>query len=299
METAAACCVHSSMANSQSLPGIMSAQKVVRVRGGGGGGAGAAERRVTFSGGASSSSSSSIGFNRSEQWGSSSATTIAISSSKRGGLGLHTTIGPLKVVCKDYPRPDIDMTANFLEAAALSAFFRSAPRPTKPLNVVIAGAGLAGLCTAKYLADAGHKPILLEARDVLGGKIAAWKDKDGDWYETGLHIFFGAYPNMQNLFGELGINDRLQWKEHSMVFAMPNKPGEFSRFDFPDILPAPLNGVWAILKNNEMLTFAEKIQFAIGLLPAILGGQAYVEAQDGLTVREWMLKQAWITVTSH
>jgi len=34
-------------------------------------------------------------------------------------------------------------------------------------------AGLAGLCTAKYLADAGHKPILLEARDVLGGKVAS------------------------------------------------------------------------------------------------------------------------------
>lgn len=31
--------------------------------------------------------------------------------------------------------------------------------------------GLAGLSTAKYLADAGHKPILLEARDVLGGKV--------------------------------------------------------------------------------------------------------------------------------
>ena len=30
--------------------------------------------------------------------------------------------------------------------------------------------------------------------------MAAWKDKDGDWYETGLHIFFGAYPNMMNLF---------------------------------------------------------------------------------------------------
>lgn len=47
---------------------------------------------------------------------------------------------------------------------------------------------------------------------------------------------------MQNLFGELGINDRLQWKEHSMIFAMPNKPGEFSRFDFLEELPAPLNG---------------------------------------------------------
>ncbi|GAB2216435.1 hypothetical protein Droror1_Dr00024208 [Drosera rotundifolia] len=43
----------------------------------------------------------------------------------------------------------------------------------------------------------------------------------------------GAYPNVQKLFGELGINDRLQWKEHSMIFAMPNKPGQFSRFDFP------------------------------------------------------------------
>ncbi|KAM3267651.1 hypothetical protein P3S67_032069 [Capsicum chacoense] len=113
---------------------------------------------------------------------------------------------PLKVVCIDYPRPELDNTVNYLEAAFLSSSFRSSPRPTKPLEIVIAGAGLGGLSTAKYLADAGHKPILLEARDVLGGKVAAWKDEDGDWYETGLHIFFGAYPNMQNLFGELGIN---------------------------------------------------------------------------------------------
>ncbi|KAL7100340.1 hypothetical protein ACP275_09G140600 [Erythranthe tilingii] len=198
---------------------------------------------------------------------------------------------PLKVVCIDYPRPELDNTVNYLEAALLSSSFRNSPRPNKPLEVVIAGAGLAGLTTAKYLADAGHKPILLEARDVLGGKIAAWKDEDGDFYETGLHIFFGAYPNMQNLFGELGINDRLQWKEHSMIFAMPSKPGEFSRFDFPEILPAPLNGILAILKNNEMLTWPEKIKFAIGLLPAILGGQPYVEAQDGITVKDWMRKQ--------
>ena len=80
------------------------------------------------------------------------------------------------------------------------------------LKVVIAGAGLAGLSTAKYLVDAGHKPIVLESRDVLGGKVAAWKDEDGDWYETGLHIFFGAYPNMMNMFKELNIEERLQWK---------------------------------------------------------------------------------------
>lgn len=40
-----------------------------------------------------------------------------------------------------------------------------------------------------------------------------------------------------------------------------------------------------------MLSFPEKVQFAIGLLPAIIGGQRYVESQDHLTVKEWMEKQ--------
>lgn len=40
-----------------------------------------------------------------------------------------------------------------------------------------------------------------------------------------------------------------------------------------------------------MLTWPEKVKFAIGLLPAMVGGQAYVEAQDGLSVTEWMKKQ--------
>lgn len=41
----------------------------------------------------------------------------------------------------DYPRPELENTVNFLEAASLSAIFRSSPRPAKPLKVVIAGAG--------------------------------------------------------------------------------------------------------------------------------------------------------------
>ncbi|KAG2452505.1 hypothetical protein HYH02_002744 [Chlamydomonas schloesseri] len=196
----------------------------------------------------------------------------------------------LEVVARDYPRPGFETAETFQEAQALSSKLKNAPRPAKPLKVVIAGAGLAGLSAAKYLSDAGHHPIVLEGRDVLGGKVAAWKDEDGDWYETGLHIFFGAYPNMMNIFKELNIEERLQWKEHSMIFAMPDSPGEFSRFDFPDI-PAPFNGIFAILRNNQMLTWPEKIQFAIGLLPAIIFGQKYVEEQDHLSVTQWMRQQ--------
>ncbi|PRW56502.1 phytoene desaturase [Chlorella sorokiniana] len=196
----------------------------------------------------------------------------------------------LKVQARDFPKPEFEVEKTFQEMEAISNAIKAAPRPKNPLSVVIAGAGLAGLSTAKYLVDAGHKPIVLESRDVLGGKVAAWKDEDGDWYETGLHIFFGAYPNLMNLFKELDIEDRLQWKQHSMIFAMPDSPGEFSRFDFPD-LPAPLNGIIAILQNNQMLTWPEKIRFALGLLPAIVFGQPYVEAQDDKTVTEWMRQQ--------
>ena len=155
------------------------------------------------------------------------------------------------------------------------------------MRIAIAGAGLAGLSCAKYLSDAGHTPIVLEARDVLGGKVAAWKDEEGDWYETGLHIFFGAYPNMLQLFHELNIEDRLQWKSHSMIFNQPDEPGTYSRFDFPN-LPAPINGIAAILSNNDMLTWSEKISFGLGLVPAMLRGQNYVEECDKYSWTEWL-----------
>jgi 15-cis-phytoene desaturase len=158
------------------------------------------------------------------------------------------------------------------------------------MRVAIAGAGLAGLSCAKYLVDAGYTPIVLERRDVLGGLVAAWKDEDGDWYETGLHVFFGAYPNMLQLFKELGIEDRLQWKEHTLIFNQPEKPGTYSRFDVPDI-PAPFNVITSILRNNDMLSWEQKIRFAVGLLPAIVRGQKYVENMDEYSLLEWLRKQ--------
>lgn len=158
------------------------------------------------------------------------------------------------------------------------------------MRVAIAGGGLAGLACAKYLCDQGHQPLVFERRDVLGGLVAAWKDEDGDWYETGLHVFFGAYPNMIQLFHELGIQDRLQWKEHTLIFNQPDKPGTYSRFDVPD-LPAPINVIISILRNNDMLSWSEKVRFAIGLLPAMIRGQQYVEDMDRYTLLEWLRRQ--------
>jgi 15-cis-phytoene desaturase len=182
-------------------------------------------------------------------------------------------------------------TENFREAAALSAkFVAAANGGGTRKKVAIIGGGLSGLACAKYLSDAGHEPVVLEARDVLGGKVSAWKDKDGDWVETGLHIFFGAYPNMMNLFEELKIEDRLQWKKHMMTFAMQDKPGEFTYFNFPPGVPAPFNMAAAILANRDMLNVVEKLQVAPALLPMLIEGQRFIDEQDELSVEQFMKK---------
>lgn len=199
----------------------------------------------------------------------------------------------MRVEAKDYPKPDnIDKTDNYRIASELSKRFATDLKANgaEKKRVAIVGGGLSGLACAKYLAEAGHEPIVLEARDVLGGKVSAWQDKDGDWIETGLHIFFGAYPNMMNLFNELKIEDRLQWKVHKMIFAMQELPGEFTSFDFIKGIPAPFNFGLAILMNQKMLSLPEKLQTAPPLLPMLIEGQDFIDKQDELSVQDFMRK---------
>merc|ERR1719238_1808907 len=195
------------------------------------------------------------------------------------------------LLMKDFPKPaQLENTDPYREACALSQKLSSGAWQGGKKKVAIIGGGLSGLACAKYLSDAGPEPVVLEARDVLGGKVSAWQDEDGDWIETGLHIFFGAYPNMMRLFAELGIEDRLQWKMHKMVFAMQELPGEFTTFDFIPGIPAPFNFGLPLLLNQKMLTFPEKIQTAPPLLPMLVEGQEFIDAQDELSVLDFMRK---------
>jgi len=196
------------------------------------------------------------------------------------------------LVMKDYPKPNVENTDNYRLFNELSSSFKNRLKSesSQKKKVAIIGGGLSGLACAKYLSDAGHEPTVYEARDVLGGKVSAWQDEDGDWIETGLHIFFGAYPNIMNLFDELDIHDRLQWKIHQMIFAMQELPGEFTSFDFIPGIPAPFNFGLAILSNQKMLTLGEKLQTAPPLLPMLIEGQPFIDAQDELSVTQFMRK---------
>mmetsp|Transcript_24252 Transcript_24252/g.29173 ORF Transcript_24252/g.29173 Transcript_24252/m.29173 type:complete len:121 (+) Transcript_24252:492-854(+) len=95
---------------------------------------------------------------------------------------------------------------------------------------------------------------------------------------------------MMRLFDELQIHDRLQWKVHKMIFAMQELPGEFTSFDFIAGIPAPFNFGLAILLNQKMLTLGEKLQTAPPLLPMLIEGQDFIDAQDELSVLQFMRK---------
>jgi 15-cis-phytoene desaturase len=95
---------------------------------------------------------------------------------------------------------------------------------------------------------------------------------------------------MLQLFKELDIEDRLQWKDHTMIFNQPTKPGVYSRFDFPN-LPAPIQRHGGDFTQQRHAHLGEKIRFGLGLLPAIIRGQSYVEAMDQFSWTDWLRRQ--------
>jgi len=155
-------------------------------------------------------------------------------------------------------------------------------------RVVIAGAGLAGLAAAKYLAEAGYRVTLLEKREIAGGKASSWQDQDGDWLESGLHVFFGAYKNLLGFLRETGLDHNLQWMPHTLTFSGPG--GTISPLNFPARLSAPWHGLTAIARNQGVLTNPDKLRTGFGLLWPILADRKYIDGQDHLSYEAWHLR---------
>jgi 15-cis-phytoene desaturase len=188
-----------------------------------------------------------------------------------------------------------DMERHVFGMQANVAFER--PQATAPLAAIIVGGGPAGLAAAIYLAAAGRSALVLEKRPILGGKLSSWRDRDGDVLETGLHSFFGGYDSVHALLREVGIAHHVRWQPHTLTFAMP--PGfsgrlgaqpVFEAFHFIDA-PSPFNGIGAVLNARYVFDAWEKVLFALGTLPILLGDRAYAERQDDITYAEWHRKR--------
>ena len=152
------------------------------------------------------------------------------------------------------------------------------------MKAVIAGAGPAGMACAKWLTDRGYEVVILEKRAVPGGKVSAWKDADGDWVESGLHVFFGAYHTLLGFLHECGLDDTFDWKPAEMIFASPEHG--LAPIRFVPGLPAPFNGL-AGVATSRLLPLRDKLRTALGLIWPIFGSQTYIDAQDGESYEAW------------
>jgi monoamine oxidase len=100
-------------------------------------------------------------------------------------------------------------------------------------DVAIVGAGLAGLVAARRLAAAGIEPLVLEARERVGGRLLNEEIGDGKVVEVGGQWIGPAQDRIAALARELGIGTFPTFDEGRDVMLMNGKRTTYSDFGRP------------------------------------------------------------------
>jgi squalene-associated FAD-dependent desaturase len=116
-------------------------------------------------------------------------------------------------------------------------------------DVVVIGAGFAGLSAAVRLAAAGVRVLVLEARGRLGGRATAYIDKTtGEEVDNGQHVLAGCYYETFDFLRTIGAEAHVHLQT-SLVVPFIDEHGRVSRLRCPN-LPSPLHLVAGVLRWN-------------------------------------------------
>ncbi len=81
-------------------------------------------------------------------------------------------------------------------------------------DVIVIGAGCAGLAAACALADRGARVLVLEARGQLGGRATAFLDREsGEYVDNGQHVLMGCYHETRRYLARVGAADAVQFQK--------------------------------------------------------------------------------------
>jgi squalene-associated FAD-dependent desaturase len=165
-------------------------------------------------------------------------------------------------------------------------------------DVVVIGAGVAGLNAAVELSRRGARVLVLEAKAVLGGRATSFNDpQTGERVDNGQHVLFGCYRETFRLLNTIGTDDRVRMQT-SLDIEFVDPAGARSRLRCPS-LPAPLNLLGGLFEWDAVgwtdriaaLKMARPIRIARLEQRAQSRDQkpAAVAASPGETVEQWLV----------
>jgi len=144
-------------------------------------------------------------------------------------------------------------------------------------DVIIIGAGLAGLATAIDAQKAGRGVTILERYKIAGGRCADWV-MDGMRVESGLHRWLGFYTALPRLFrkADLDPNDAVIWEDELEIRLPDGGPRGVLGLS---PLHRPLQTAAGLLGNFDLMSPADKAEltlfFSSGLLDDAQTGSAH------------------------
>ncbi len=150
---------------------------------------------------------------------------------------------------------------------------------TRP-DVVVLGAGFAGLSAAVRLTRAGARVLVLEARSRLGGRATAFPDRDtGELVDNGQHVLMGCYTDTFEFLRNIGAQDNVRL-DPQLAITMIDRAGRRTRLSCP-ALPAPLHLAAGVLEW-EALSWRDRLSL-LGMATPLK--HARRELKPGATMR--------------
>jgi squalene-associated FAD-dependent desaturase len=161
-------------------------------------------------------------------------------------------------------------------------------------DVVVIGAGFAGLSAAVRLVSRGARVLVLETRSRLGGRATAFPDPEtGEIVDNGQHVLAGCYGETLAFLHEIGAQDHVRMQPHLAV-TMVDRDGVATRLSCA-ALPSPLHLVagvfdWEALSWRDrfsVLKMAGPLRIARRELKP---GATAIAASPGETVENWLIR---------